>query len=111
MKKDIKGRHPEYYEAILQLRPVKDEILDFINGILKGRNDVHISKVVDLKNGVDIYLDNQRFARGTLAQQLKRKFKGKLIITKTLYGQDRMTSRLLYRATISFRLDKEITEE
>ena len=109
--KDLKGRHPEYYEAILQLRPVKDEILDFINEMIKRRNDVHITKVVELKKGLDIYLDNQKFARGSLAQQLKRKFDGKLIITKTLYGQDRMTSRLLYRATISFRLNEEPKEE
>ena len=72
--------------------------------MIKSRNNVRISKVVELKTGVDIYLDNQKFARGVLGPQLKKKFKGKLVMSKTLYGQHRMTSRLIYRATVLFRL-------
>jgi len=101
-----KNRHPDYYEAILQLRPTKKEVLDFVLDLVEKRNDVEISKIKDLKTGCDIYLTNQRFARGTLASQLRKKFKGKLVITKTIYGQDRMTSKILYRATVLFRLDE-----
>ncbi len=97
-------RHSEYYEAILQLRPVKNEILDFIRELIKSRDNVKIVKVIELKNGVDIYLDNQRFARAVLANQLKRRFKGELKISRSLYGKHRMTGRLLYRATVLFRL-------
>lgn len=102
--KNLEGKHSEYYEAILQLRPVRDNVLDFIRELINSRDNVHITKVVELKNGVDIYLDNQKFARGVLGPQLKRRFKGDLIISKSLYGKHRMTSKLVYRATVLFRL-------
>lgn len=101
-----KNRHPEYYEAILQIRPTKKEVLDFVFDLVEKRNDVEISKVDELKTGYDVYLTNQRFARSNLAMQLKKKFKGKILITKALYGQHKMTSRLVYRATVLFRLNK-----
>ena len=106
MKKN-NDRHAEYYEAILQLRPAKKEVLDFVFDLINSRNDTKVSKIEELKTGCDIYITNQKFARGTLAKQLKKKFKGsKILITKSLYGQHKMTSKLIYRATILFRMDK-----
>lgn len=105
--KNNNDRHADYYEAILQIRPAKNEVLDFVFDLVKTRNDVKISKVKELKTGYDVYLSNQRFARGTLGKQLKKKFKGgKLVITKALYGQHKLTSRLVYRATVLFRLSE-----
>lgn len=101
-----KDRHAEYYEAILQIRPFNEKVLDFVFDLVEKRNDVDISKTKKLKTGIDVYLTNQRFSRGTLATQLRRKFKGKLVITKKIYGKDRMTSKTLYRATVLFRLDE-----
>jgi len=111
MTKEI-SRHPEYYEAILQLRPTTDEILDFINETVSRRNDVTISKIIELKKdaGLDIYLTNQKFTRGTLGPQLKKKFKGELKITRALYGRHKRTNRLIYRATVLFRLPKQREE-
>ena len=105
MKKN-NDRHAEYYEAILQLRPANKEVLDFIFELISSRNDVTVSKIEELKTGCDIYLSNQKFARGTLAKQLKKKFKNsKVVISKALYGQHKMTSKLVYRATVLFRMD------
>ena len=42
-----------------------------------------LNMIVDFKTGIDIYLTNQRFARSTLAPMIKRKFDGKLTITKS----------------------------
>ena len=102
-------RHSDYYEAILQLRPARKDVLEFVFQLVDARNDTKISKIEELKTGYDIYLTSQRFARGTLGKQLKKKFKGrKLVISKALYGQHKLTSRLIYRATVLFRLpDKE----
>ncbi|HLC58524.1 MAG TPA: NMD3-related protein [Candidatus Nanoarchaeia archaeon] len=100
-------RHAEYYEAILQIRPKNKEVLEFALGLIGTREKITISKVKESKHGFDVYLSDQRFARGTLAQQLRKKFKNsKVVVTKTLYGVDRMSSRLIYRAAISFRLDE-----
>ena len=98
-------KHAEYYEAILQIRPAKKEAIDFIYYLINSRNDTKISKIEELKTGVDIYITNQKFARGTLAKQLKKKFKNsRVIISKSLYGQHKMTSKLVYRATVLVRL-------
>ncbi len=104
MKED-NSKHPDYYEAILQIRPAKREVLDFVADEVDRRKDTKISKVDELKTGFDVYLTNQKYARGALVTQLRRKFRGgKILITKALYGQHKMTSRLVYRATILFRL-------
>jgi NMD protein affecting ribosome stability and mRNA decay len=100
------SRHAEYYEAILQIRPKRNDVLDYVVQVIEAKPKVTISKIKEFKHGYDIYISDQRFARGALAQQLRRKYKGsKVIITKTLYGVDRMSSRLLYRASISVRLE------
>jgi NMD protein affecting ribosome stability and mRNA decay len=101
-------RHFEYYEAIVQIRPRVKEVLDFAFDLINARENVKVSKLLEDKHGFDIYISDQRFARGTLATQLKRKFpKGKVTITKALYGQHKVTSRLIYRATVLFRLEEE----
>jgi len=97
-------KHADYYEAILQIRPAREDVVDFVLDAVEKRNDVKISKVVELKTGIDFYLTNQRFSRGALARALRKKFKGIVKITKKIYGVDRQTSRVLYRATILFRL-------
>src|SRR3989344_4855313 len=100
MKKSNSDQHAEYYEAILQIRPENKEVLEFVFNLVESRNDVRISKIEEFKTGCDVYLTNQRFARGTLASQLKRKYKNsKIVITKALYGQHKMSSKLIYRAT------------
>jgi len=105
MKKKVKNRHAEYYEAILQLRPATTELIDFIMDNLEQRG-INISKVIEHKTGLDLYLDSQKYARSTLGPLLKRKFNGKLVITKTLYGVDHLTQRQIYRATVLFKLNK-----
>ncbi|MEK6955954.1 MAG: NMD3-related protein [Nanoarchaeota archaeon] len=107
MKVKNSNKHPEYYEAIIQLRPASPKLVDFIACEIERRPDVKISKIVDFKTGIDIYLTNQRFARSTLAPMIKRKFDGKLTITKALYGRHRQTNKLIYRATILFRMKED----
>ncbi len=101
MKREAK--HVGYYEAILQLRPVKEEIITFLSEELKKRPDVSISKQVDYKNGVDFYISSNEFTK-SFGYKLKRKFRGELVISRALYSKDSMTSKLLYRLTILFRL-------
>ncbi|MEW6063301.1 MAG: NMD3-related protein [Nanoarchaeota archaeon] len=92
----------QYYEAIIQIRPGKKEILDFIKKQLETRKDIFVSRKVDLKTGSDIYISNQRFAKA-LGMQLKKRFKGELKITRSLYGKK--DGRRIYRVTVLFRLN------
>jgi len=94
-----------YYEAIFQLRPYKKEIYDFIIKQIE-KNNVLISKEVKLKTGIDFYLTSRKFTT-KLGKLLQKTFKGKSTVSKSLYGTNRMTSKLVYRVTVCFRLKEE----
>ncbi len=97
----------QYYEAILQLRPESKEVLDFIKIQLNKRKDVFISKKINLDTGSDIYLSSQRFAKA-LGMHLKKRFKGEIKITSSLYGISKKSGKRLYRLTVLFRLKKTL---
>ncbi len=97
------NRHSNYYEAIIQLRPYDEKLVNFVLKRIKDRENVNIVKEVQLKTGIDFYLTDQRFAR-SLGKGLKRHFKGKLILSRKLHTRNRMTSRNVYRVTVCFRL-------
>ena len=95
-----------YFEAILQLRPFDEKIMQFIlNRVEERKKNVFISKIVNLKTGVDIYLSDNSFTLG-LGKKLKKVFKGKLILSRKLHTRDRQTSKDLYRVTVCFRLER-----
>ncbi len=94
------------WEGVIQVRPKDKEVINFIREQVKKRGDVHISKELFFKYGADIYLTNQRITRD-IGRRLKNMFDGDLKITKKIYGRDRQTSKILYRATVLFRLKPE----
>lgn len=106
---DNKLPRPDYYEAVIQLRPMNKEVLRFIRNQVDKRNDTFISKEELVKTGVDIYITSQRFAR-TLGKKLKDNFKGELKITRTIFGYSKKRSRIVYRGTVLFRLKEEDKE-
>lgn len=113
MPKSTHFNNPKYYEAIIQLRPYNSEVFDFLEQNIKNKHNPNyfISKIEELKTGIDIYFSSQKYAR-TLGQLLKRKFpKGELLVTMKMHTWDRMKSRELSRATVLFRLKEQKTEE
>ena len=103
----LSGKHADYYEAIIHVRPKNVEVHNFIRENVARRNDCRISKEDVLKTGIDFYLTSQRYAVA-LGKKLREKFKGKTLITRQLYSVNRNTSRKVYRVTVLFRLpDKE----
>lgn len=96
-----KSMHSNYFEAIIQLRPAKKEVLDFVLDQIK-KNDIYVSKYNELKTGVDIYISSRKFAN-QLLRRLKKSFKGTSKVSKALHSQDRQTGKLKYRITVLFR--------
>jgi len=92
-----------YYEGVLQLRPYDEEVMRFVTNQVKKDGKVFISKVVELDKGIDIYLSSQKFIR-KLGKKLKKSFKGEMKESRTLFTRNRMSQRLVYRATVLFRL-------
>ena len=96
-------KNQQYFEGILQLRNPDDELIDFIKNQFENNPHVWIAKEERLKNGIDIYVSSNRFLLA-LGKKIKKKVKGELKTSKRLYGVDRQTSKLRYRATVLFRL-------
>lgn len=93
--------HENYFEAILQIRPKKQSILEFVrNDCL--RNGITISKEISKDFGYDLYLSSRKYAV-QISKKLKKSFGGDLVFSKTLHTKNRMTSKLVYRITILYR--------
>ncbi len=100
----MKLPRPDYYQGILQLRDINDEILNFVHNQVKKRVDAAITKAVRLDNGVDLYITSQKFIR-ILGKKLKESFGGELKITSKLHTKSR-TGKELYRVNVLFKLSK-----
>jgi len=93
----------QYFEAKLQLRPFNREVYEFVKKEIDKKDSVFIAKEVKLKEGIDIYLSSQKFAR-SLGLKIKKNFKGELKTSRSLFTVNKMTSKRVYRVTVLFRL-------
>ena len=94
----------EYFEAKLQLRPNDKELIDYAKGLIDKNKDILISKETEYKYGVDFTTTSQKQTQN-IARQLKRRFKGKITISRKLFKIHRLTSKKVYRVTVCFRKD------
>ena len=92
-------RHALYYEAILQLRDVPQEVIDYVEDEI-GRVKLTVAKTVPLKNGIDYYLSDNSLTRA-LGKRLREKFGGNTKETASLWGVKK--DREVYRVTVLFR--------
>ncbi|MBS3163088.1 hypothetical protein J4427_00140 [Candidatus Woesearchaeota archaeon] len=95
-----------YFEAKLQIRPADKKIIDYALSEITKRKNVFIAKEVKLKTGIDFYITSYRFAV-SLARNMKRKFGGEIKISRQLYTQHYLTSKLVYRITVLYRVKKQ----
>ena len=103
-KNKIKLPRPNYYQGILQLRDINDEILNFVYQQTEKRGDVAITKTVRLDNGLDLYMTSQKFIR-ILGKKLKESFGGEMKTSAKLHTRNRQ-GRDLYRVNLLFKLSK-----
>lgn len=95
------------YQGVLQVRPNEERVLNYVYDEIKKNGNVFITKEVIKKFGIDLYLTNKFFLI-QLGKRLKQRFPGKITRSRSLYGVNRMNSRLVYRTTICFRLAKDL---
>ncbi|HLD12267.1 MAG TPA: NMD3-related protein [Candidatus Nanoarchaeia archaeon] len=96
--------HVLYYEAILQLRNLTDPVTGFVMAFLAGRKDCEVTKVVEFKNGVDLYMTSQRVALA-LGKRLRERFpEGEKVISRMLHHRDHFTSKEVFRVTVLFKM-------
>ena len=99
MVKPIHGKHSEYYEAILQLREVADEVVDFVDKEIEKKG-IFVAKVKPVTNGHDYYLGNSNLTKN-LGKTLQEKYGGEFTVTATLFT--RKEGKPVYRLTVLFR--------
>ena len=100
--KKINLPRPNYFQGILQLRDVNDEIRNFVFNQIKKRGDVYITKTVRFENGEDYYITSQKFIR-ILGKKLRESFGGELKTSAKLHTRNRQ-GKDLYRVNVLFRL-------
>ncbi len=98
-------RHRNYFEAILQLRNPDNTIIGLVNDAFKDQDPTYIfvSKRKKVTNGFDYYISSKEFAIN-LGRAIYKDFGGEFKITKKLFTQHRMTSKLMYRVTVLYRM-------
>jgi len=99
MVHSIAGKRLEYYEAILQLRDVSEEIVKLAYAEI-ARAKIHIAKSAEFNTGVDIYLADGPFTKN-LAKSLQQKYGGKYQVTASLFSTH--DGKEVYRITVLFR--------
>ena len=99
----MKPINNNYFEGILQLRNVSQDILDFAINSIEKKENTNIANVKKVINGFDIYMAPQTFLR-SLGNKLKRKFGGQLVISTRLHTKNNLTSKDVYRVNALFRM-------
>ena len=94
----------DYFEGILQLRDIDYEVGDFVKRQGAKRNDVRISKIAKVRNGLDMYFTSQKYLRA-LGKKLQEHFKGEIVMSPQLFTVSR-TGNELYRVNVLFRPSK-----
>ena len=106
-----------YFEAILQVRAedrklTKEErdkisklVEEKVDEIMKRDRMGFIQDTVEKEEGIDFYMGSTSAAR-KLAQFIRDKYGGNISEAYQLIGQDRVTSKEVYRTSVSIRLPK-----
>ena len=100
----MKLSRPDYFQGILQLRNVNEEILSFVYNQIKKRGDVAVTRTVKYPNGIDLYVTSQKFIR-LLGKKLKDSFGGELKISSKLHTRNKQ-GKDLYRVNVLFKPSK-----
>ncbi len=93
--------HKGYYEAVLQLRNLNDEVFDFVCRQI-NKEKALVAKQESVKGGIDIYFASQKIAK-KIGKELLESFGGEFKINAELYSRDRQTSKPVYRVSVLFR--------
>ncbi len=99
----MEQKNQNYYEGILQLRNVAEEVLSFAISEIEKDGTAAISKVKETGNGYDLYITRQKFLR-SLGNKLQKQFGGQIVVSRRIHTRNRQTSRDLYRVNLLFRL-------
>ena len=91
----------DYFQGILQLRDINEEIMNFVHNQLNKRKDVAVTKTVKLAKGIDLYITSQKYIKA-LGKKLKESFGGELKVSAKLHTRNKQ-GKDLYRVNVLFK--------
>lgn len=98
---DKKGTN--YFAGIMQLRNPTKELIAFIKNELEKKQGVFVNKVVELKNGVDLYVTkNQPIIQ--VGKLVQKRFGAEFKSSSKLFSRDSQSSKELHRVTVLLRM-------
>lgn len=94
----------QYFEGVLQLRSVPDDILKAVREELRKRSSegVHLTGEEEAKDGVDLYVTSGRFLR-SFVRELQKRYGGEVKLTAKLFSRDKQTGKELFRVMALIR--------
>ena len=93
--------HSGYYEAVIQVRPRKKNIEQFIEDTISGTK-AKITRVKSLKTGIDFYISSWKVALA-VSKSMTEKFGGSYSVSRKIFGMHKSKGRVVYRSAISYR--------
>ena len=95
----------KYFEAILQIRPLSHEVLNFALNELEKQKDkgIYMNKKEETAHGINLYLTNQTYAK-VLARKIADQFGGNVSKNEKLFSRNRQTSKDVFRLSILVQL-------
>lgn len=103
----MKLARPNYFQGILQLRNINEDILSFVKDQIRNRQDVLVARTVNFPDGVDLYITSQKYIR-IIGKKLKDKFGGELKISSKLHTRNRQ-GKDLFRINVLYKSPKHRT--
>lgn len=100
--KKLKGKHPDYFEGILQLRDCSEEIINWVRNTVKKEERARISKDKKVRGGRDLYFTDQHYLQ-RIGKKLKETFPGIVKKSSKLFTVSRQTGKEVHRVNVLFR--------
>ncbi len=95
------ARSGGYFEAVLQLRNVAQDVVDFVLSSVE-EHKAFISKKEWLDHGVDLYMSDKKVTQ-KMGRLLQQKFGGMVKTSAKIFTRDRLTLKDVYRVTVLFK--------
>ncbi len=102
-----KKSNDAYFVSTVQIRPRREDILNFVGNIVEKSPNDFVSRLIAHKAGFDLRLSSNKIAM-QVSRKLVKSFKGEMTLTRHLQTRDKMRSKDLFRVTVCFRAEEQI---
>jgi NMD protein affecting ribosome stability and mRNA decay len=98
----LKGKHPQYFEGILQMRNCSEEIINWVRKTVLKEKKAAITKDKKVRGGRDLYFSDQHYLQ-RIGKKLKETFPGTIKKSSKLFTVSRITGKEVHRVNMLFR--------